>query len=138
MRPILDIKPGDTLTCHETGKQFIAAREGMSTNYARDWNGNVYSDEGVDLREKKNLLDRSQPFGCYLSSDGKTVGGWKGNVLGQVTWSKQSRGRTWSSFTYVRVTDVHGGLWYGKNGGAGMCITLYPKKGAALPTKPDV
>ena len=119
----MDIKPGDTLTCHETGKQFIAAKDGISTNYARDWNGNVYSDEGVDAKEKKNLLDRSQPFSCYLSSDGKTVGGWKGNVLGQVTLAKVS------NLTYVHVTDVHGGLWYGKGAGAGMFITLHPKKG---------
>lgn len=64
-----NINIGDILTCCETGKQFTAQRDGCSVNYATDRDGNIYSDEGVDIREKRALLDRSKPFGCYISGD---------------------------------------------------------------------
>lgn len=82
---------GQTLTCAETGKQFIGAVEGFSTNYARDSAGRVYCDEGVDAREKRDMLDRSKPFTCYISSDGKHATGWKGNILGRVISSSPIR-----------------------------------------------
>jgi hypothetical protein len=75
------INIGDPLTCAETGKQFTAAIDGCSTNYARTVAGEVLSDEGVTIREKRELLDRSRPFGCYLSGDGRTVTTWKGVAL---------------------------------------------------------
>lgn len=50
---------GQVLTCHETGKRFLAARDGVSMNYATDSEGRTYSDEGVDLCERRGLLDRS-------------------------------------------------------------------------------
>jgi hypothetical protein len=118
---------GKTLICAETGKQFIGAKDGCSTNYAKDAEGLVLSDEGVDLREKKQLLDRSKPFGCYLSSDGKHVTGWKGNILGRVVRSSVGGGFG-GDLTHVRVVDVHGNPWHGKGAGRGMCITLRPSK----------
>lgn len=123
------ITPGDVLTCSETGKQFVAANVGCTTNYARDREGNIYSDEGVNIRESRELLDRSKPFYCYLSSDGKTVGGWKGNVLGRVIVETYGGGfgsnrRTHKGMVHIRVKDIHGGEWYGKGAGRGMCITL--------------
>ena len=126
--PVIHI--GQILTCHETGKQFAAASDGFTFNYARDRAGNIYSDEGVDIREKRDMLDRSKPFFCYVSSDGNRVTGWKGNTLGRVTWSSSSRTgwcRSW--ITHVRVTDVHGNKWHGKGSGAGMFIRLHPSKG---------
>jgi len=125
----MEIILGSTLTCHETGKAFTAARAGCSYNYARDDKGNVYSDEGVDLREKRRLLDRSTPFVCYLSSDMKHITGWKGNILGRVVSFSRSRtgfGGSW--ITHVRVVDVHGGKWHGKGAGEGMVIRLRPSK----------
>jgi len=122
--PIIEI--GQILTCTETGKQFAAASDGFTYNYARDREGNLFSDEGVDIREKRVLLDRSKPFCCYLSRDGQHVTGWKGNILGRVTWSSESRG---SRLTHVRVTDVHGNPWHGKGAGSGMFIRLHPSKG---------
>ena len=125
--PIIEI--GQILTCTETGKQFAAASDGFTYNYARDREGNLYSDEGVDIREKREMSDRSKPFCCYLSSDGRTVGGWKGNILGRVTWSSESRtGWHGSRLTHVRVTDVHGNSWHGKGAGSGMFIRLHPSK----------
>lgn len=126
-----EIKIGDTLTCAETGKTFVAALDGCSTNYARDREGNVYSDEGVDIREKRSLLDRSKPYTCYVASDGKSVTGWKGNVLGRITdiHEDEGSGRRRTRMTHVRVIDVHGGKWYGKGEGRGMIINLYPNKG---------
>jgi len=116
---------GDTLICTETGKEFIATQVGCTTNYARDNDDNVFSDEGVDIRERRAMLDHSKPFGCYLSSDGKTVTGWKGNELGTVTREHISRtGFYRSNITHIRVTDVHGSKWYGRGAGRGMCITL--------------
>jgi hypothetical protein len=128
---------GDVLICAETGKTFVAARDGITTNYARDDHGNVFSDEGVNIRERRELLDRTRPFVCYLSSDGKHVTGWKGNVLGDVTCSRTipltrvsfTHGRTIQS---VRVRDVHGGYWYGR-GNAGIAIKLFPYKTKVTP-----
>lgn len=120
---------GNVLTCAETGKQFIAARDGITTNYARDNAGNVYSDEGVDIRERRELLDRSKPFFAYVSCDGKVITGWKGNVLMHVTGSYTGRVGFCRNGLYVWATDVHGGKWYGRNAGRGMCITMRALKG---------
>ena len=123
------VKVGETVECAETGKRFTVETDGFTFNYACDQAGNVYSDEGVDLRERRALLDRSKPFTCYLSSDGKRVTGWKGNTLGHVTQSSTSRtGFHGSSLTHVRVTDIHGAHWHGKGSGRGMCITIRPSK----------
>lgn len=131
--PQVESLVGRELVCAETGKRFIGAVDGISTNYARDAEGNVYSDEGVDIRERRELLDRSKPFTCYLSSDGKRATGWKGNKLGDVVRSNSVR-LTRRSYTHgayiwaVRVRDVHGALWYGR-GSPGIVITLRAMKG---------
>jgi hypothetical protein len=123
---------GRTLTCAETGKQFIGASDGFTTNYARNDAGEVFSDEGVHLREVRALLNRSSPFTGYLSSDGKRLTGWKGNTLGHVVDSNpceltrlsHTHGKYYQS---VRVRDVHGREWYGR-GSPGICIRLRPTK----------
>jgi len=126
-----EIKLGDTLTCAETGKQFIAAACGITTNYAHDREGNVYSDEGVDIGERRALLDRSKPFTGYLSEDAYKLTGWKGNVLGRVTRTSTvkvaRRSYAHGPVLAVRVIDIHGGEWFGR-GSPGMCITLRPCK----------
>jgi hypothetical protein len=128
-RPLIEM--GQTLTCSETGKQFIVARDGCSVNYAWGKDNAIFSDEGVDIYEKRELLDRSKPFFCYLSRDGKHVTGWKGNILGRVVLSSVSKTGWWGAkLTHIRVIDVHGGRWYGKGSGNGMCITLRANKGA--------
>jgi hypothetical protein len=126
------INIGDMLTCTETGKRFVAARDGCSVNYARGRDGSIISNEGVDLRERRELLDRTLPFHCYLSGDGNHVTGWKGNVLGHVVRESTSHtGWQGSTITHVRVIDCHGNPWHGKGAGRGMCITLRASKGAA-------
>ena len=124
---------GISITCAETGKQFIGARDGISTNYARDSKGNIYSEEGVDIRERRDLLDRSKPFVAYISNDNKRLTGWKGNVLGAVI-SQHTIRNARKSFVHgdtlqaYIIRDIHGGLWYGR-GNAGMCITIRAYKG---------
>ena len=124
---------GQTVTCAETGKVFKIEAVGCTYNYASDSQGRIFSDEGVEIRERRALLDRRLPYTAYLSSDGRRITGWKGNVLGTVVnWSPCKLTR--ASFTHgkgyraVRVRDVHGAMWYGR-GSPGVCITLRPCKG---------
>ena len=120
---------GSTVTCAETKKQFVVSTDGFTFNYATNRGGKIFSDEGVDIRERRELLDRTKSFFCYLAGDGKTVGGWKGNILGIVTSERTSRtGFYGSELTHIRVEDVHGGLWYGKGAGRGICVTLNPAR----------
>lgn len=125
-RPNIHI--GDTLTCGETGKTFTALSDGFTTNYATDAHGNIYSDEGVDIRERRELLDRTRPFYAYISGDGKHLVGWKGNVLGDVVYHTTGCSGFVHSMHFYRIRDIHGGEWYGRNGGSGMCIILRAKK----------
>ena len=132
MNPRPGIIFGDMLTCAETGKRFVAARDGCTSNYALGRDGSIISDEGVDLRERRELLDRTLPFTCYLAHDGLHVTGWKGNVLGRVVRESTSRtGWHGSTITHIRVIDCHGQPWHGKGAGRGMVITLRASKGAA-------
>jgi hypothetical protein len=116
------------LICCITGESFIAAREGVSVNYARDKFGNVYSNAGVDIAERETMRQRSGPVGCYISSEGNTVTGWKGNKLGDIV-ARGIGGGFGGKLWRVRVRDVHGGLWYGQGAGPGVCIMLRPMKG---------
>lgn len=116
---------GTVARCAETGAQFVITREGCSFNYATNSAGDIISDAGVDIRERRELLDRGRPFGCYVSSDGRSVTGWKGNILGAVVYHSIYRGGWGRSEIHCwTVRDVHGGLWHGRNAGNGMCINL--------------
>ena len=78
------------------------------------------------------MLDRSRPFVAYVSSDGNSITTWTGGKLGdahkigtvQLTRQSFAHGRYMNSY---RVTDVHGGEWYGR-GSPGIAITLRPCK----------
>lgn len=123
---------GQVLVCHETGETFIAKAQGHTFNYARDDAGNVYSDEGVRVREERALLDRSRPFVAYVASDGLSVTGWKGNRLGAIVWRNPIRLARWSHWhgSYInayRIKDIHGGYWHGR-GSKDIAITLRPMK----------
>ena len=120
---------GDTVTCAETGKAFVVEKDGITLNCATTPGGLPISDEGVDIREKRELLDRSKPFGCYVSYDGKRVTGWKGNTLGHVTRSSSYRNNFHAHILCVTVKDVHGSYWHGRGSGPGTAITLHPTKG---------
>lgn len=121
-------KVGEMATCAETGKKFIIERIGSTFNYAKDSAGNILSDEGVDIREKRELLDRTKPFGGYVSSSGKAITGWKGNKLMTIDSIYAIDSGFGRNQWYVSATDIHGQHWYGRNGGHGMCITMRPKK----------
>jgi len=127
------INLGDTLTCAETQKTFIAVQEGCTVNYAYAPEGEVLSDEGVNIRQRRELLDRTLPFTGYLSCDGRHLTGWKGNVLGTVVaWTPcRLTRRSWThgkDYRSVRVRDIHGAMWYGR-GSPGVVINLRPCKG---------
>lgn len=123
------IKVGSIQKCAETGKSFVITSDGFTFNYATCSNGDILSDEGVDIREKRELLDRSKPFCCYISTNGQNVTGWKGNILGTITrYNESKNGFNRSTIAYIRVTDIHGGKWFGKGAGAGMFIALRPVK----------
>lgn len=123
--PIVNM--GDELTCSYTGKKFIAARDGCSFNYAWTKDGEVISDEGVDLWEKNEL--KSSVVFAYVSSDGTNITGWKGNVLARVTSFSESRnGFNGGVIAYVRAIDIYGKEWYGRGGGKGMYVRLKEKK----------
>lgn len=125
-----EINIGDVLTCSETGKQFVAAVDGCSRNYARDSEGRIFSDEGVNIRERRDLSHVPKVFYCYVSN-ARHVGGWKGNVLGTISNYTESRSG-WNGGTIARfqVRDVHGQWWAGRGAGIGMCCTLRPMKHA--------
>lgn len=125
---------GSTVVCAETGKPFVIASDGFTFNYATNDSGQVFSDEGVRIRESRELLNRSKPFTCYLSSDGKHVTGWKGNILGTVirsnpcTLTRRSHWHDSSTYRSVRIVDIHGNQWHGR-GSAGIIIHLRACKG---------
>jgi hypothetical protein len=124
------INIGDELTCAETGKQFIAAPQGCTFNYARTLAGEILSDDGASIREKRALLDRASPFYCYVSGDALHVTDWKGNTLGRVSEYRESRnGFHRSTIARFRVRDVHGQLWSGRGPGRSMCCVLRAMKG---------
>lgn len=122
------IAMGDSLICAETGKTFIAARDGCSVNYAWSYPGNeILSDEGVNIRELRAWSDRTKPVLVYIASDGKSVTGWKGNVLGRCVMGNAIRLTRWSYMHgkyihAVRVTDPLGGHWYGRGSPGIACM----------------
>lgn len=123
------IEIGQTLVCHKTGKSFIATVDGCTTNYATDTEGNAYSDEGINPIDMERIRDHSKPIGAYISSDGKNITGWKGNILAKITQMSTSRtGWHGSDITHIRAVDQFGGRWYGKGSGRGMYITIRPVK----------
>ena len=73
------------------------------------------------------LQDRTKPFVAYVSCDGKSISNWPGANLGAVTAEWRTRSG-FADVTCYQVRDVHGGRWYGKGSGRGMCITLRPCK----------
>lgn len=129
----MEIKIGQTLVCAETGKTFVAESDGVTCNYATDNDGKVYSDEGVNIRERRAVTERKGPFYAYLSSDaGQFKGqihGWKGNRLLTVISAGPTGGGFGGTQWHVRAKDDQGREWYGRNGGPGMYIKMVPANG---------
>lgn len=117
--------------CAKCGAEFKPY--GIGTGYAtRDNQRICYA--CTDAEQREDMRDRSQPFVAYVSSDGRTVTTWTGGKLGdaryigtvRLTRRSYTHGATMNSY---RVTDVHGGEWYGR-GSPGIAITLRPCKGS--------
>jgi hypothetical protein len=128
----MKIQIGQLLVCAETGKSFIAASDGITRNYAEDRAGNVYSDEGVNIRELRAVAERKGPIVAYLSSDAGQhkghISGWKGNELMDVISAGPTQGGFGGTQWHVRAKDKQGREWYGRNGGPGMFIRMKPTK----------
>lgn len=121
---------GKTIICAETGKPFIGeVVNGFTTNYATDSKGNVFSDEGVYIRAKKELLTESKIFG-YVSCDGKFIQAWKeDHKLMKVIACWQSRSGFAGKMFYFDARDENGQKWHGKAKELGHCITMKKVKG---------
>lgn len=123
---------GKLAKCAETGEIFTIKSDGFTFNYAQNDAGEVISDAGVDIRERRELLDHSKPFGAYCNSapagPPSFITGWKGNKLMTVVSARPYRLTRHSymhgSYIYaIQAIDVHGAKWYGR-GNCGMCITM--------------
>ena len=120
---------GDTLTCTETGKQFVAARDECFTNYALIAENAIFSDEGVNIRELRGMSQRPNVFYCYVDSHANSVTGWKGNKLGTISnYDENPSGWHGATIARFRVLDASGNWWQGRGAGKNMCCTLRPMK----------
>lgn len=125
--------------CDECGKVDIFphsvkpyAAAGCSAGYARTRTNRMLCYSCADNGQRLELLDRSRPFGAYLSADSRTVTTWTGGKLGRAHGVRSSRSGWHGSRIYrFHVRDVHGEWWQARGQGPGMCCTLRPMK------KPD-
>lgn len=116
------------LKCHALGVEFIAKRDGCSFNYARDRDGNIYSDAGVLAGIKADIQAR-KPLTLYVV--GRVVQGWKDtHRVGSLSWSHVTRHNWAVQISHVVVTMFDGSRWYGKYSHLrGEAVTLRPYKG---------
>ena len=123
----MNIELGKTiLTCTETGQKFLAQSEsGFTTNYAKDKEGNIFSDEGVHIRLKRNIIE-DKIIGCYVSCDGETIQGWKDNqILGKVICRYTRNNGFCGKLDHIEVRMFDGSIWKGKyNAKTMQCVTL--------------
>ncbi len=72
---------------------------------------------------------RGERFTAYVSGDGRAITTWTGGVLARVTEHGSSRSGFYDSMIhYWTATTPDGRVWFGRNGGTGMAITLRPRK----------
>ena len=119
---------GKAIKCTETGKIFLGKSNGFTYNYAHDSEGNLFSDNGVFIRENRSFLLREK-VGAYTDTKGENVTTWKGQSLARITW-KTSINNGFAGKSYaINCVDNHGQKWRGRTSGFGMFITLHPMKG---------
>ena len=113
------------LTCHETGKQFLAEREGCSVTYAKDAKGNIYSNEGVYIGLKRTVKQDSILY-AYVDNSQKVIQGWKTeHILGKIIYHYVRNNGFCGKMDHVEVRMFDGSLWKGKYKSDSMqCITL--------------
>lgn len=117
---------GETiLTCHKTKKQFLAEKDGCSVNYAKDSKGNIYSDEGVYLSLKDELLTQNK-IGAYADLKSLVIQGWKNeHILGKIIYHYVANSGFCGKMDYIEVRMFDGSLWKGKFKSSSMqCVTL--------------
>lgn len=114
---------GKTLICAKTGKTFIGAADGCTTNYARGSNGEIYSDEGVQLINQESVKNESKIHG-YVDIKNRVITGWKGDVMLKVTHTKSTKIRSnWGCVYSVWARDSYGFEWYGRGcDGCALCM----------------
>lgn len=127
-----NIKIGDTLTCHITGKQFTAqVVNGFTTNYATDGKNNVYSDEGVTIATRRDISNGiSTTLYATHKTHGSAITGWKGDkygeIIGVTEWERYSRYGAYKMYA-LRVRMFDGSIWQGRVSEQSGAITLRKK-----------
>ena len=99
----------------------------FSTGSATDHAGRTMCYPCADSAQAADMATLgTRRISLYLSSDGKNITTWTGGVMARVTEHGASNraGFYGSSIHYIRARDVDGVMWFGKNGGPGMSITL--------------
>lgn len=116
------------LTCAITGAHFVAQRETITTNYATDSKGNIYSDEGVHIATRRDILDRlPTALYCTHKTHGSAATGWKGDkhgtIVGVLSWQRWSKHGRYTMYSLdVRMFD--GSLWRGRVSSSSDAVTL--------------
>jgi hypothetical protein len=102
----------------------------FTSGYATTSEGKRICYACADARQRDDLLDRSRPFGAYLSSDGRKITSWTGGELMTVTRETDWRifGSRHNRGSCVTAIDCHGKRWHGRGAGRSTCITLRPSK----------
>ncbi len=105
---------GKEIVCSVTGKKFLGELNGITTNYARGQNGEVYSDEGVRILNQQTVKNNQTVFG-YFSDEKRAITGWKGDVMLKVFYSRKTSVRSnWGQVFSIWAYDPEGNEWYGR------------------------
>jgi len=112
----------------------ISASTGKREIVARTPGGRGLTSDEAYKREV-NALKKSDHYGAYMSSNGKTLTTWTGGHLGHITQTSDMnnsmvrRGYTSDKLLHFRATDLHGGTWHGTSPGPGMYARMHRTKG---------
>jgi hypothetical protein len=113
--------------CDDCGQAIVRPADSCGTGYATTRDGRVVCYPCADTRERKALtdLEPGQPFGAYLSGDGRAVTTWTGGLLATVTRLAGHRtGFHRSEIVYVRAVTLDGKRLHGRGAGRGMLLTI--------------
>lgn len=115
------INDGDMLDC---GDIYVRPTSGIGTGYTRTQDGRVICYAHSDESERADFA-KADRFTAYVSSDGNSLTTWPGGYLAEVTsWTESKTGWAGSTIYAYRFLAPNGARFYGRNGGAGMVITV--------------
>jgi len=125
---ILAERAAQLLDCGHTPtdpRSFHANGVPLTSGYATERDTGRKVCEACAEDRERAAFAASERYGAYLSGDGCSITTWTGAQLARVTYEGTARtGFYDSEITYLRAVSDDGRVWYGKNGGRGMCVTL--------------